>query len=64
MRFGERVTPVDVADVDLPPCGQSALAMVNALRARKETRGRSAAGLAAPVFPETTVVLAGSDAVG
>jgi 3-oxoacyl-[acyl-carrier-protein] synthase III len=60
VRFGARVTPVDVADVELPPCERSALQMVNALRAGKETRGRSAPGLAAPRFPETQAVLPGS----
>ncbi|HQU48530.1 MAG TPA: ketoacyl-ACP synthase III [Casimicrobiaceae bacterium] len=52
IRFGERVTPIDRSDAELPPCEQSALEMINALRARKEARGRSAAGLAAPAFPE------------
>jgi 3-oxoacyl-[acyl-carrier-protein] synthase-3 len=53
IRFGQRITPIDVSDADLPPCDRSALEMVNALRARKEPRGRSNAGLAGPVFPET-----------
>ncbi|MCL4761541.1 MAG: beta-ketoacyl-ACP synthase 3 [Burkholderiales bacterium] len=63
LRFGERVTPLDAADVELPPCERTALQMVNELRARKETRGRSAAGLVSPVFPETQVVLAGGTGV-
>ncbi len=53
IRFGERVTPLDRSDAELPPCERSALEMVDALRARKDARGRSAAGLAGPVFPET-----------
>ena len=53
IRFGERVTPLATTDVELPPCGKTALEMVNAIRARKDSRGRSAAGLAGPVFPET-----------
>ena len=59
VRFGERVTPIDTVDIDLPPCEQTALQMVNALRATKETRGRSGPGLAAPIFPETPVLLHG-----
>ena len=43
--------------------GDTALDLVNALRARKGNRARSAAGLAGPIFPETQVILAGSDAV-
>jgi hypothetical protein len=52
-----------VADVELPPCGDSALDLVNALRARKGNRARSQAGLAGPIFPETPVILAGANAV-
>jgi 3-oxoacyl-[acyl-carrier-protein] synthase-3 len=62
VRFGERTTPLDVADVDLPPCGDTALDLVNALRARKVNRARSAAGLAGPIFPETQAILAGTTA--
>jgi 3-oxoacyl-[acyl-carrier-protein] synthase-3 len=61
LRFGERVTPLDQVDVDLPPCERSALDMVNALRAQKETRGRSGPGLAGPIFPETPLLLRGTD---
>jgi len=53
IRFGERVTPIGTSDAALPPCEKSALEMVNAIRAIKDSRGRSAAGLAGPVFPET-----------
>ena len=63
VRFGERVTPLDVADVELPPCGETALDLVNALLARKVNRARSAAVLASPIFPETKVILAGANAV-
>lgn len=63
IRWGERVTPIDTVDVELPPCEQTALEIVNALRAQKQTRGRSAPGLAGPVFPETMPVLEGQDAV-
>jgi 3-oxoacyl-[acyl-carrier-protein] synthase III len=63
VRFGERVTPIDTVDIELPPCDRTALQMVNELRARKGGRDRSAKGLAGPIFPETRVVLAGGEAV-
>jgi 3-oxoacyl-[acyl-carrier-protein] synthase-3 len=53
VRWGERTTPVDVTDIDLPPCEQSALDMVRAFIARKVPVGRSAAGLAAPKFADS-----------
>jgi 3-oxoacyl-[acyl-carrier-protein] synthase-3 len=53
IRWGERVTPRDGTDVDLPPCDRTALEMVNALRAAKAAKERSRAGLNAPVFPES-----------
>ena len=62
VRFGARTTPIDTADVELPPCGDTALDLVNALRARKANRARSAAGLAGPIFPETQAILAGTTA--
>ncbi|GMU73758.1 MAG: 3-oxoacyl-[acyl-carrier-protein] synthase 3 [Burkholderiales bacterium] len=58
IRFGERVTPIDRSDAKLPPCEKTALEMVNALRARKDSRGRSAKGLAGPVFPESVAAVA------
>jgi 3-oxoacyl-[acyl-carrier-protein] synthase-3 len=62
IRWGERVTPIATSDVDLPPCHHTALQLVNRLRAVKDARGRSAAGLAAPIFPETAAILQGTDA--
>lgn len=44
--WGERTSPKDVANVDLPPCESTALELVQAIRAAKDIRGRSAAGLA------------------
>ena len=35
VRCGARTAPLDVADVELPPCDETALDLVNALRARK-----------------------------
>jgi 3-oxoacyl-[acyl-carrier-protein] synthase III len=46
VEWGERVTPKDVSTAALPPCEKTALEMVNALRAIKDPRGRSAAGIA------------------
>ncbi|MGQ0532010.1 MAG: ketoacyl-ACP synthase III [Caulobacteraceae bacterium] len=46
VRWGDRVTPLGESDAQLPPVKQSALEMVNAIRARKEgARERSAEGL-------------------
>lgn len=45
--WGERTTPKDVSDVELAPCDKTALQMVLEMRAAKDIRGRSAAGLAA-----------------
>ena len=44
--WGDRVTPIDVSDVELPPCDKTALQMINELRAAKDVRGRSAKGIA------------------
>ena len=44
--WGARMTPIDVSDVELAPCDKTALQLVNELRATKNIRGRSAAGLA------------------
>ena len=52
IRWGERVTPLATTDVELPPCDRSALAIVRDVMARRDPRGRSVAGLSAPVFPE------------
>jgi 3-oxoacyl-[acyl-carrier-protein] synthase-3 len=35
VRWGERVTPLGQTDAELPPCSQSALELVNAIRATK-----------------------------
>ncbi len=51
VRWGSRVTPLGASDAALPPCSQSALELVNAIRARKaDQRSRSGAGLAAPIY--------------
>ncbi len=62
IRWGERITPIDTTDVDLPPCTKTALELVAELRAIKRASGVSAPGLAAPIFPESLPVLQGHDA--
>jgi 3-oxoacyl-[acyl-carrier-protein] synthase-3 len=61
LRWGPRVTPLGTADIDLPPSTQSALEMVNAIRARKaDAAQRSGAALMAPVLAETLGVVGSS----
>jgi len=52
VRWGERVSPLGVSDRALPPCSQTALEMVNAIRAKQDPHGRSLQGLMSPVFAE------------
>ena len=52
VRWGDRVTPLGRSDVELPPCDESALEMVNRIRAVQDPHGRSKDGLMAPTFPE------------
>ena len=52
VRWGDRVTPLGRSDAELPPCTETALEMVNRVRAGQDPHGRSEAGLLAPVFPE------------
>jgi len=53
IRWGERTTPKDSTDIDLPAPTLTALEMVREFMARKGVAGRSTAGLSAPRFPET-----------
>jgi|RhiMethySRZTD1v2_1073278.scaffolds.fasta_scaffold99575_2 3-oxoacyl-[acyl-carrier-protein] synthase-3 len=55
VRWGERTTPLDTSDLRLPACEQTALEIVQGYMKQRGARGRSAAGLAAPVFPELLV---------
>ncbi len=55
VRWGQRVTPLGTSSRAFPPNPHTALEMVNAIRAAQDPSGRSAAGLAAPVFPEARV---------
>ena len=52
VRWGKRVTPLGTSNRELPPCTQTALEMVNVVRARQDPHGRSLKGLMAPVFAE------------
>ena len=52
VRWGDRITPLGRSDAELPPCTESALEMVNRVRAGQDPWGRSKSGLLAPVFPE------------
>jgi 3-oxoacyl-[acyl-carrier-protein] synthase-3 len=52
VRWGDRVTPLGISDVDLPPCTQTALELVNQIRVRKHAHDTSEAGLMAPRFAE------------
>jgi 3-oxoacyl-[acyl-carrier-protein] synthase-3 len=49
IRWGDRVTPIDASDAELPPCERSALDMARDYMSRRDPEGRSAKGLAAPV---------------
>jgi 3-oxoacyl-[acyl-carrier-protein] synthase-3 len=53
VRWGQRVTPLGESALTLPPCEQTALEMVNAIRAGQDPHGRSLDGLMAPVFAES-----------
>ncbi|MBI3131669.1 MAG: ketoacyl-ACP synthase III [Acidobacteria bacterium] len=46
VKWGQRTTPLAVSDRELAPCTQTALELVNAIRARQDPHGASAAGLA------------------
>jgi 3-oxoacyl-[acyl-carrier-protein] synthase-3 len=54
-RWGERVTPLGEATRELPPCHDSALELVNRVRATQDPHGRSRAGLMAPEFAEAVL---------
>lgn len=38
IRWGERVTPLDAADIELPPCDRTAVQLIHDVAARKVTR--------------------------
>jgi 3-oxoacyl-[acyl-carrier-protein] synthase-3 len=43
IRWGQRLTPIEVSDAELPPCSKSALEIVNEIRAQKKL-GEAEAG--------------------
>lgn len=53
VKWGERTTPLGQSTMELPPCTETALEMVNRVRAGQDPHGRSLAGLMAPTFAET-----------
>lgn len=53
VRWGQRVTPLGESSMMLPPCEQTALEIVNAVRAVQDPHGRSITGLMAPEFAES-----------
>jgi len=55
VRWGSRITPLGESPAAFPPATRTALQMVNAVRATQDSSGRSAPGLAAPVFAERRV---------
>ncbi len=52
VKWGERVTPLGTSDLELPPCTETALELVNKVRATQDPHGRSLSGLMAPEFVE------------
>ncbi len=50
VKWGARTTPVEASDVELPPCDKTALELVNEIRATKDPRGRSLAGIEAAYY--------------
>ncbi len=53
VRWGNRVTPINTSDAELPPSEKSALELVNHVRATQDPHGVSRAGLMAPEFVES-----------
>ena len=53
VQWGERVTPLGASPIAFPANTHTALELVNTIRASQDPHGRSAAGLAAPVFAES-----------
>ena len=52
IRWGSRVAPIALSDVELPPCNQTALEIVQGLMAHKQPHDRSEAALMSPKFIE------------
>ncbi len=56
VKWGQRITPLGISKRELPPCTETALALVNRVRATQDPHGRSLRGLMTPVFAETQLV--------
>jgi 3-oxoacyl-[acyl-carrier-protein] synthase III len=52
LRWGERLTPLDVSDAELPPTSKTALGIVNEIRAQKKLGEAEAARFKTVTFPE------------
>ncbi len=59
VKWGDRVTPLGSVDDELPPARETALEMVNRVRASQDPHGRSLDGLNAPVFAEQRAAVDG-----
>jgi 3-oxoacyl-[acyl-carrier-protein] synthase III len=56
VKWGERITPLGYSDRVLPPCTQTGLEMINAIRNSQDPHGRSLAGLMTQEFAELRAV--------
>ncbi len=63
VRWGARTTPLGISDVELPPCPQTAIELVQALRASKGTQGRSEAALRKTCFAEQFFIPDGNSSI-
>ncbi len=55
VKWGARTTPLGTSARELPPLTETALEMVNRIRANQDPHGRSREGLMAPTFAEALV---------
>ncbi len=55
VKWGQRVTPLGTTERTLVPCTESALELVNKVRATQDPHGRSLRGLMAPEFVESAM---------
>ncbi len=55
VKWGERTTPLGTSSMELPPCNETALELVNKVRLNQDPHGRSEHGLMAPLFTEARV---------
>jgi 3-oxoacyl-[acyl-carrier-protein] synthase-3 len=55
VRWGQRVTPLGTTDAEIAPCTETALELVNKVRATQDPHGRSQRALMSPVLAEMRV---------